>query len=687
MRKLHPDPRRTRYLSNNTSGKIVKTKCYVRLLTSAALWLIATLPITDAQSAPQNPLDALEADEIIQATAILRANGHVDDQTPILYMGMEPPAKNEVLAWESDKDFSRHARVVVRRDRVSREFLIDLTTDRIVSAEEVPGPGQPPIVFDEIIAAIEIAVGNEEMQAGLAKRGVTDMDAVFCAPRTGGNFGEAFEQERRVVKVDCFDLQNNATNVFAAPVEGLFAIVDLESREVLEVVDLGVVPVIQKNYSLSADAQEAIRDTKPVTIAAPEGSNVKIDGWEVRWQKWQFHLRWDMRAGLVLSQVRHADGENTRSVLYQGNVSEIYVPYQDPTEGWYYRNYMDEGDYGLGTTHSPLLPGVDCPSNAIYLTPVMANTAGGADELANRVCIFERPTGDGTWRHYDLFTEALDGRPNVELIIRFVATVGNYDYILDWVFDNKGQLTYRLGASGLDAVKGVAANSLSDKSAAADTKYGPLIAPGLAGINHDHFFSVRLDVDIDGTNNRFVRDKLVVNSQPGGSKRTSIWGVERDVAKNDTAAKYRLSYDNPALWRVENSNEKNYLGYSTSFALKPAGNARPLVDEGDPPLARAQFVNYHLWVTPYAADEQWAGGRYSNQSLPGQGLPAWTNRERDIEDTDIVLWYTLGFHHIPSAEDWPVYNLGWNGITLRPYNFFDENPAMDLPEAQSARGE
>ena len=361
-------------------------------------------------------------------------------------------------------------------------------------------------------------------------------------------------------------------------------------------------------------------------------------------------------------------------------MSEIYVPYQDPTTGWYYRNYMDEGDYGLGTMHSPMVAGADCPDNAIYLSPVMANPAGGADVLTDRICIFERPTGDATWRHYDLVSEALDARPNVELIVRFVATVGNYDYLFDWVFDNKGQITYRLGASGLDAVKGVKAQSLSDPAASTDTRYGPLIAPGLAGINHDHFFSIRLDIDVDGQKNRFVRDKLVPERLDGDSKRRSIWVTERDVARTDSEARYRLSFDKPSLWRVESSTRKSALGYATSYALKPAGNARPLVDEDDTALMRAQFANYHLWVTPFSADEQWAGGHYSNQSSPGKGLPEWTKDGRDIEDADIVLWYTLGFHHIPSSEDWPVYNLGWNSLTLRPYNFFDANPAMDLPE-------
>jgi primary-amine oxidase len=629
-----------------------------------------------------HPLDALDANEIAQSVALLRASGHADDETPILSLTLHPPPKTKVLAWKDGDAFSREAIATIRRNRITREILIDIDDNRIGSVKEIPGPGQPPLVLPELFAAIDIALANEEMQAGLAKRGVTNLDAVFCGPRTGGNFGEPEQQTRRIVKVDCLDMQNNPTNAFATPIEGLFAIVDLESHEVLRVVDLGAVALPTDTWSLAPDAQASLRQAKPVGISAPKGSNIKIEGWNVSWQNWRFHLSWDARAGLVVSMVRYDDGRSSRSVLYQGNISEIFVPYQDPTEGWYYRNYLDEGDYGLGNMHSPLLAGVDCPSNAIYLSPVMANYAGGVDELDRRVCLFERPGGEATWRHFDMVSEGLDGRANVDLVVRFVATVGNYDYVLDWVFDNKGQISYRAGASGLDGVKGVNSQSLEDESAEDDTAWGPLIAPRRAGINHDHFFSIRLDLDVDGVSNRFVRDRLVAERQGRNSKRKSLWRVEPDVATTDTKAKYRLSYEKPSLWRVESTGSKNYLGYSTSYALKAGGNARPLVDENDPPLTRAQFANYHLWVTPYDPNEMWAAGKFSNQSKPGAGLPAWTMDKRDVEDTDIVLWYTMGFHHVPSAEDWPVYNLGWNSVTLRPYNFFDQNPAMDLPPAE-----
>ena len=168
---------------------------------------------------------------------------------------------------------------------------------------------------------------------------------------------------------------------------------------------------------------------------------------------------------------------------------------------------------------------------------------------------------------------------------------------------------------------------------------------------------------------------------PSHSPRRSLWRVAQEVATTDTEARYRLDLQRPALWRVINPAVTNALGYPTSYALQTAGNALPLVDDDDPPLSRALFASYHLWVTPYDPDERYAAGEFPNQSAPGQGLPAWTADGRDVENRDIVLWYTLGFHHVPSAEDWPVYNLGWHGVTLRPYNFFDRNPALDVPPA------
>ena len=152
----------------------------------------------------------------------------------------------------------------------------------------------------------------------------------------------------------------------------------------------------------------------------------------------------------------------------------------------------------------------------------------------------------------------------------------------------------------------------------------------------------------------------------------------------DTDARFTIAYDRPAMWHVVNPDRTNALGYPVGFMLHASGNALPLVDADDPALGRAQFATHHLWVTPYDPAERYAAGSYPNQSAPGEGLAAWTSRRRSIEKQDLVLWYTLGFHHVPSAEDWPVYNLGWHSVTLKPYNFFDRNPAVDVPPPATA---
>ena len=94
---------------------------------------------------------------------------------------------------------------------------------------------------------------------------------------------------------------------------------------------------------------------------------------------------------------------------------------------------------------------------------------------------------------------------------------------------------------------------------------------------------------------------------------------------------------------------------------------------------RAGFTDHHIWVTPYDPQERYAAGTYPNQSAGDEGLPTWTSANRPIENTDLVLWYTLGFHHAPRAEDWPVTPTIWNECELRPFDFFDRNPALDLP--------
>jgi primary-amine oxidase len=284
----------------------------------------------------------------------------------------------------------------------------------------------------------------------------------------------------------------------------------------------------------------------------------------VRWDNWSFHLRMDPRLGAMLSLIRYDDHGTWRDIIYQLSPSEMYVPYMSPDQTWSFRAYMDIGEYGFGALASQLHPGADCPATATYLDMTIADTKG--DPLGQRsvVCIFERPTGAPLWRHEELANGTIEVRPNVELVVRTAPVVGNYDYIIDYVFDRAGGINVRLGAYGIDATKGVAATKLSDPTAAQDTMYGSLISSRLIAVNHDHYMSFRLDMDVDGTENRLVEDRYKVQMIPDAKTRKSLWLAQNETVSVEGPIDIPL---NAAQFRVESSTRTNKLGYPTSYQL------------------------------------------------------------------------------------------------------------------------
>ena len=84
-------------------------------------------------------------------------------------------------------------------------------------------------------------------------------------------------------------------------------------------------------------------------------------------------------------------------------------------------------------------------------------------------------------------------------------------------------------------------------------------------------------------------------------------------------------------------------------------------------------------MTKYHPNERYPAGDYPNQNPGGDGLPLYSAANRELENTELVLWYTFGHNHIPRPEDWPVMPTSCIEFSLKPDGFFDANPAMDVP--------
>jgi primary-amine oxidase len=622
-----------------------------------------------------HPLDPLTADEVRVAVQVMKTDARLE-RAAFPSITVDPPSKADVLGWSAGRAMPRRARAIAVSGASLFEVVVDLGAKRLVSAVERIGV-EAPITLSEL-ETVRLVLDNTEFRAGLTKRGITDLDKVFCAPFSAGYYGIREHEGKRLVKVGCFDTRRTTTNLFGWPIERLYALVDLRTRTVLSVTDDGIVPIADGDRNFTEAAVGALREPRnPTVLSQPRGANFRIDGNEVSWGNWRFHARVDPRVGTVISVARWQDKGRARSVLYEGYLSEMFVPYMDADYGWFSRTYFDTGEYGAGVLASPLKAGLDCPATASFLPAVLNDDRGEPFTTPEALCIFERSGGDPIWRHGEVVNQTYEGRANVELVVRMAAQIGNYDYLFDWIFNDAAEIEVRVGATGIDALKGVASRSMADSTAAADTRSGTLVAPNLVAVNHDHYFNFRLDLDVDGPANSFNHDVYRPVTLPPGSLRRSMYVVEPHVAASEKAAQLDTGHG-PAKFRVVNENRTNQVGNPVSYEVLVANHARLLLDPDDWPAKRARFLAHDVWVTPYDPAERYASGEYAFESRGTDGLAVWSQRDRAIRNQDIVVWVNLGMHHLTRAEDLPVMPTIWHSFKLRPHNFFDRNPAIDL---------
>lgn len=643
----------------------------------ALMFLFGAGQLAQAQmSNYAHPLDPLGKDEIAMTAKILKDSGKVTNSSRFQTIVLHEPPKAEILSYKSGDQFRREAFAVVYERAANKTFeaVVDLKKQSVISWKEIPGV-QPALLIEDVFLIQSIVRSNPEWQAAMRKRGITEFNKVQIEAWSAGNFGFPEEQGKRLFRGLSY-YRGDTKMPYAHPIEGVVAVVDVSAKKVLKLIDSGVVPVPKKTFDVDEKSVGQLREApKPFQIIQPQGGSFEIRGNEIRWQKWRFRYALHPREGLVLYTVGYEDNGKLRPVMYRGSLSEMVVPYGDPSDAWFIRNAFDEGEFGTGRLAVPLEMNRDVPENASLLDAVFPNESGGASTVKNVIGIYERD-GGVAWKHVDYLTNTSQSRRARQLVLSFFAIVGNYDYGFNWVFHQDGTLEMEVLLTGVMSTKGVAVGNHENH----DSDFGHLVAEGVEAVHHQHFFNFRLDLDVDGTGNTVVEQNTEALPPGKNNPYNNAFVMKETTLKSEAEAQRLLNLATHRRWRVVNPSVKNGLGQSTGYLLFTGENSVPMAGVNSAVRKRAGFFNSHLWVTRESPDEMYAAGFYINQHKGGEGLPKWVKQNRPLENQDVVLWYTFGVTHIPRPEDWPVMPVHKAGFKLMPYGFFTQNPALDLPK-------
>ncbi|MEE8159669.1 MAG: primary-amine oxidase [Dehalococcoidia bacterium] len=637
---------------------------------------------TQVQSSPvasKHPLDPLTATEIESAIAILLAQRDLGERTRFESIALNEPAKELVLGFKEGDPIGREAFIVLFDNDTGalHEAIVSLDEGKLKSWQHIPGV-QARYTLDEF-SECELAVKESpDFRAAIKKRGLEDVDLVMVDPWPAGNFGIEEEKGARLVFARCWVRSSPADNGYARPIEGVIPVVDLNQMKVIRVEDYGVVPLPPNPGNYTAEFVKEFRtDLKPLDIVQPEGPSFRVEGNEVSWQKWNFRVGFTAREGLVLHTISYKDQGRQRPIIYRASLGEMVVPYGDPSTHNFRKNAFDVGEYGIGNLANSLTLGCDCLGQIYYFDAVLNDSRGAVMQIPNAVCLHEEDFGI-LWKHVDWRTGQTEVRRSRRLVVSFIATVANYEYGFFWYLYQDGTIEFQVKLTGVLNNTAVPPGEVP--------KYGTLVAPQVAAHIHQHFFNVRLDMSVDGLKNSVYEVNTKAEAEGPENPQRNAFFAESTLLATESEAQRTVDPMTGRYWLITNPSVRNYVGQPVAYKLMPGDNILPFAHPEASVSKRAGFIRKHLWVTPYSPDEMGAAGPYPNQHPGGAGLPEWTKANRNVENSDIVVWYTFGHHHVPRPEDWPVMPVMYTGFSLRPAGFFNQNPALDVPPSVHGNG-
>ncbi|CAF98843.1 unnamed protein product, partial [Tetraodon nigroviridis] len=385
-------------------------------------------------------------------------------------------------------------------------------------------------------------------------------------------------------------------------------------------------------------------------LVEPQGPRYRTDQNFVEFAGWSFTYGVRSSAGIQIFDLRF----NGERVAYEVSLQEAIAFYAGDTPAAMQTKYIDSG-WAMGVSTYELAPGIDCPEVATFVDLYHYYDTDSPTRYKNALCIFETTTAVPLRRHFNSnfkggynFYAGLD---STVLVLRTTSTVYNYDYIWDFIFYQNGVMEAKMSATGY-----LHSTFFTSKG----LHYGTRLYENGLGNVHTHLIHYKVDLDIAGQNNSFETvDVKFVNF-------TNPWSPENSIVqpklhstehKTERSAALRFGKKMPRHVLFSNPNKKNKWGHPRSYR-----------------------IHYPLAVTLHKDNEATSSSMFA-QGNPWEPVVSFEDYIRDNENIvnqDLVAWVTVGFLHVPHAEDIPNTATPGNsvGFFLRPFNFFDEDPSV-----------
>jgi primary-amine oxidase len=342
-------------------------------------------------------------------------------------------------------------------------------------------------------------------------------------------------------------------------------------------------------------------------------------------------------------------GGVAHTVLGRATIAEVHVPYHTGKP-----RFLDvtESTDGLGAI-ALALSAAECPNGTLF--------------SSNAICVRAQDGGYG-WKMGNNYRVA----QAIEIFM--TSQIGNYTYINRWTFRDDGSIEPAVGLTGRLNEFGTGAAYLP---------YGvrtdpETASPPVVALSHMHNFYYRLDFDIGGPDQDAVaRIQYAPSKTPSPDAPCTYLGQcgTTSFVRLVTETAQVFSPVGQTAWVVYDKTITNDDGRSIGYQISPTytGLWRGMTVAGEP------WAGSDLWVTLQNKCERFPASNTAVRLAPSCPPPirslSFMLNDEPIDGADVVVWYASRLQHVPRDEDELDMPIAWTSFTIKPRNFYFQNPA------------